>query len=186
MTVGTYHREVPVKAFIVLLSMLFAVSAYAADDDEVANCLRSWGKHPFKEKPEFRVISSKVRVMGVGSNVEDTRPTDKPELVLLKPAVSVMSKSTMDLMNPNGWYCLKGKVDVLGKTEINLHCNAHMASSTGGVAVMGSNVEEKGVTVLGKSVINRKCEHAKGGGKGEDAGHGKGSDKGEKSDPKAM
>jgi hypothetical protein len=149
------------RLIAVLLTLAFSFSAAASDMDEIQNCLHAWGKTPFnKTNPDFRVISSKVRVMGIGDNVEDTRPTEKPELVLLKPAVSVMSKSIMQLMNPNGWYCLKGKVDVLGKSIINLNCKAHMASSTDTATVLGSNKEESGVTVLGKSVVNRVCDGA--------------------------
>lgn len=146
------------KLFAVLFALLFSLTAFASDEDDIQRCLKNWGKHPFaKEHPDFRIITGKVRVMGIGSNVEDTNPTDKPELVLIKPTVSVMSKTSLDLMNPNGWYCLKTKVDVMGKTEINLNCKAHMAMSKDGTTVMGSNKEEQGVTVLGKSVVNRRC-----------------------------
>jgi len=148
-----------VKLIAVLLTLGFSFSAFATDSDEIQNCLKTWGKTPFsKDNPDFRVISSKVRVMGIGDSVEDNRPTEKPELVLLKPAVSVMSKSIMTLMNPNGWYCIKGKVDVLGKTEIKLHCKAHMASSNDTTTVLGSNKENSGVTVLGKSIVTRSGE----------------------------
>jgi hypothetical protein len=147
------------KLIAVLLTMAFSFSAAATDMDEIHSCLRNWGKTPFsKDNPDFRVITSKVRVMGVGDNVEDTRPTEKPELVLLKPAVSVMSKSVMKLMNPNGWYCIKGKVDVMGKSEIELHCKAHMASSKESATVMGSNKTETGVTVMGSTTVNRVCD----------------------------
>ncbi len=144
--------------FICLFTLLVgAPVTFAADDlDEVKQCLRNWKTHPFKAaKPEFRTVTSKVKVMGVGGALEDDTPTKEPELVLLKPAVNVMSKSVINLMNPNGWYCLKGKVDVLGKTEINLHCQAHLASTASTATVLGSNEENTGVTVLGKSVINR-------------------------------
>lgn len=148
------------KFIAILLLTAFSLSAFASDEDEIRTCLHNWGKTPFSsERPDFRVISAKVRVVGIGDNVEDSRPTDKPELVLVKPAVSVMSKSVMELMNPNGWYCLKGKVDVMGKTEINLHCKAHMTSSKDSATVLGSNKEDTGVTVLGKSVVNRVCRN---------------------------
>jgi len=39
---------------------------------------------------------------------------------LVKPAVSVMAKTVLQLKNPNGWYCLKGRTSVLGKIEIQL------------------------------------------------------------------
>jgi hypothetical protein len=148
---------------LILLLALQSIAASATDMDEIQQCLRSWGTHPFaKENPEYRTISSKVKVMGIGNEMTDTKNTTKPELVLLKPSVNVMSKSVVSLLNPNGWYCVKGKVDVLGKTEINLHCKAHMTSSNDGATVLGSNEAETGVTVLGKSIVNRVgCSNTK-------------------------
>lgn len=144
------------KFLAALIALTFSTVCMATDMDDIQQCLRTWGKHPFaKESPTFRTMSSRVKVMGVGDDMSDTKVTDKPDLVLLKPAVNVMSKSVVSLLNPNGWYCMKGKVDVLGKTEINLHCNAHMAASSDGTTVMGSNESDTGVTVLGKSVVNR-------------------------------
>lgn len=143
--------------------MVLPAFAHASDQEEIQQCLRHWGKHPFaKSNPEFRTMATKVKVMGIGDEMTDTKATGKPELVLLKPSVNVMSKSVMSLMNPNGWYCIKGRVDVLGKSEINLHCKAHMASSNDGATVLGSNNSDTGVTVLGKSVVNRLgCEKNK-------------------------
>ncbi len=137
-------------------TLLFTFGAWAEDSDEVKNCLQHWGTHPFgKTEPHFRTISSKVRVMGVGGEITDAAHTDKPEIILIKPAVNVMSKSIMTLSNPNGWYCMKGKVDVMGKTEININCTAHLASSNDSVTVAGSDNNETGVTVFGKSVVNK-------------------------------
>ena len=137
-------------------TLLLACSyAGASDLEDVQNCLRHWGETPFSATPEFRIMTSKVRVMGIGDEMTDAKHSLKPELILIKPAVSVMSKSVMTLTNPNGWYCLKGKVDVLGKTEINLHCQAHLAASTDGATVMGSDDGNTGTTVLGKTVVTR-------------------------------
>jgi hypothetical protein len=144
--------------FIIALAALFSFSmaAAATDMDEIKECLRHWGKHPFaKEEPDFRTISAKVKVMGIGGEMQDVKATEKPELILLKPSVNVMSKNVISLLNPNGWYCIKGKVDVLGKTEINVHCKAHMATSNDGATVLGSNESETGTTVLGKTVVNK-------------------------------
>ena len=137
------------------IGLIFSAVAGASDSDDIQSCLHNWGKTPFTKDSEYRTISSTVRVMGIGDALSDTKETAKPELILLKPAVSVMSKSIVKLLNPNGWYCIKGKVDVLGKTEIELHCKAHMASSKDGATVMGSNNDKNGVTVLGKSTVNR-------------------------------
>jgi hypothetical protein len=147
------------KILLVAALTMFSFAASASDDQsEIQNCLAHWGHTPFTGRPPFRVISSSVRVMGIGSEITDSANTDKPELILIRPAVSVMAKTTMNLDNPNGWYCLKGKVDVLGKTTINLNCKAHLASSNEAVTVGGSNKEETGVTVLGKSTVNKVCK----------------------------
>ena len=144
------------KYLSLILSALLSLAVQAGDLEEVQQCLRNWKKHPFNSaNPDYRVMAARVKVMGIGGEVYDAKPTSVPELVLLKPAVTVMSKSTITLMNPRGWYCLKGRVDVLGKSEINLHCKAHLATSNDGATVLGSNDSDTGVTVLGKSVINR-------------------------------
>ena len=141
---------------LLVVALVFTGSAWASDLDDVTQCLAHWGQHPFsKTEPKFRTISSKVKVMGVGGEITDGAKTEKPELVLIKPAVNVMSKSVMTLANPNGWYCLKGKVDVMGKTEINIDCKAHLATSTDAVTVAGSDDSDTGVTVMGKSVVNK-------------------------------
>ncbi|WP_223212052.1 peptidoglycan-binding protein [Thiolapillus brandeum] len=142
----------------VLLLLLGPLPAVADDASVVRACLNNWGKHPFNARhPKYRVFGTKVRVFGIGGKVRDTVHTDRPELVLIKPNVSVMSKSNMDLLNPNGWYCLRGKVNVMSSTTINLDCRAHIASSKPGVTVLGGNSEsrEKEVTVLGGARIIR-------------------------------
>lgn len=131
-----------------------AIAATEGERDAVDRCLGNWRKHPFKKNPPFRIIAGKVRVLGAGGEIADTAPTDKPELVLIKPNVTVLAKSTLKLMNPNGWYCLKGRVAVLGKTQIDLACKANLASSEDGATVLGGG-EQNGVTVLGSSRVNR-------------------------------
>jgi hypothetical protein len=100
------------------------------------------------------VISPATTVMGVGGELNDNKKSEGPELILVKPNVAVMSKSVMNLLNPNGWYCLKGKVSVMAKTEINLGCTTHI-TSTSEANVLGKSDKETGVTVLGKTVVNK-------------------------------
>lgn len=145
---------------LLVLSFLFPVLAVAGDSgdmDEIKACLRYWDSHPFKgENPKFRTMISRVKVMGIGDEVADTKKTDKPELILVKPNVTVMSKSVLRLLNPNGWYCMKGKVSVLGKSEIQIACKAKLASSNSGAVVMGDdNANTGGVTVLGETRVVR-------------------------------
>ncbi|HMN67131.1 MAG TPA: hypothetical protein PKC28_01200 [Bdellovibrionales bacterium] len=144
------------RSGILIALLAFSFTVFADDIDEVKNCLSHWKNHPFKsDAPEFRTIDAKVKVMGVGDELADTAKTDKPELVLIKPSVTVLSKSTMKLTNPNGWYCLKGKVSVLGRSDIQLHCSARLASAGSGATVLASDDNSTGVTVLGKSTLTR-------------------------------
>jgi hypothetical protein len=149
------------KKLSLLLCFCVVAPCFASDQDAgdvaaVKACLKNFGKHPFNaEHPTFRTMSAKVRVFGIGQSSHDEKPTDKPELVLVKPNVAVFSKNDLDLLNPNGWYCLKGQVSVLGKSEIHLHCKAKLASSRGGVTVFGGNDHDSGVTVLGSSRLTR-------------------------------
>lgn len=120
-------------------------------DEAIGECLSHWKTHPFKTKnPRYKVLKSTVKVLGIGKDIEDRKPTDKPELVLVKPNVAVLAKSKLKLLNPNGYYCLKGGVSVLGKTEMEINCHAHFASSQDGAEVLGATDNKSGGTsVLG-------------------------------------
>lgn len=144
-------------AIILLLAGSLARGLAAADElTAVRTCLANWGEYPFSTaQPQYRVIGTHVKVFGIGNDVNDQGKTAGPDLVLIKPNVSVMGKARMNLMNPNGWYCLDNKVNVMSKTIINIDCAAHIASASEGVTVLGSNEKEDGVTVMGKAVINR-------------------------------
>jgi hypothetical protein len=128
--------------------------------DAIKSCLAAWGEHPFgTEEPRYKVLSSSVKVLGVGAEVTDETETGQPQLVLVKPSVNVLTKGSFRLMNPNGWYCFASNVTVLAKSEITAHCRAHLASSRDGVTVGGGNKGTEGVTVLGKAVVKRVgCE----------------------------
>ena len=155
--------QVAVMAVLAAFAVGLAASTVAKADDmeEIRGCFATWKKHPFaKENPAYRTISAKVKVMGIGSNVKDDQITDEPALVLVRPAVAVMSKQSIELLNPNGWYCLKNMTTVMGKGEIRLHCKAHLASSDDGASVAASGQEDGGgTTVLGKvKLIRVGCE----------------------------
>lgn len=151
-------RSKTIRRLAIFLMLLAAPGAYASQAALKA-CLKNWGEHPFDENNlNYRTLGAKVSVFGIGNAMTDGVVTDKPALIYVKPNVSVMTKSRMNLMNPNGWYCLKGKVSVMSKSIINLHCDAHLASSKEGTTVLGSSEGDKDVTVMGKTVINRKCD----------------------------
>ncbi len=141
---------------LIILSHL-ALASEESDQKAVETCLSKWGKTPFSKKNlEFRTLSSHVKILGIGGNISDEKSTSKPELVLVKTNIAVLSNAHMRLMNPNGWYCLKGKVDVLGKTTVDLACKSKIAATGGdGANVLGAKDTEGGVTVLGTARLHR-------------------------------
>jgi hypothetical protein len=145
---------------IVAVASVAGVSAAANSDDDqvIKECLSHWPGHPFSNKATYRTISPQVKVMGIGKDILDDVKTDKPELVLIKPNVAVMSKTAYNLLNPNGWYCMKGRVAVLGKTQIRIGCKTKLATPSEAVSVMGGSDDGAGgVAVLGSVRIERNC-----------------------------
>ena len=117
------------KIIILLIAaLLMSIQPASADENQAIKlCLQHWQSHPFNsQNPRYRVIGAKVKIFGIGEDVYDGRVTNTPELILVKPNVSVISDAKMQLMNPNGWYCLHNKVNVIAKTEIVIHCGAKL------------------------------------------------------------
>jgi len=130
------------------------------DDDDQAHlksCLKAWGTHPFGEQERYtaRFFEANVRVMGIGQEMRDEAVTDYPQLILVKPSVNVMTKTTYELLNPNGWYCFDANVTVLGKAVLKADCDAHLANAREGVAVVAASDEEGSVAVLGAVRVER-------------------------------
>ena len=159
-------QERPIqKILIQTLLLLFLITtgfAAIADDDDsspeeaIQACLSKWPGHPFNnQQPTFRTIAAKVSVLGFGEKVKDTTRTEQPELILVKPNVSVLTKNTITLANPNGWYCMYGRVNVLSSSTIKLDCNAHIASASEGTSVLADSEGDNGVTVLGEAIIEK-------------------------------
>ena len=146
-------------ALVLLSLMLFTATssrlASAQDDTSVAidNCLKAWGKTPFGPNPKFRTMPVNVKVFGIGNANVDSVKTSEPDLVLIKAGVNVMGGSTVELQNPNGWYCFVTNVNVMGKMKIKAACTAHLAQSHDGVTVMGGDSTNKSVTVMGKTEV---------------------------------
>lgn len=136
----------------------FAASA-ASDQPALDACINSWGKSsPFRKGTAANsVIAPSVKVFGVGGKggVNDSA-TDRPALVLVRPAVNVMGKSTIRLENPKGWYCFRSNVNVAGKMEIEAPCAAHIASAKeDGTTVGAVDESNKGVSVFGALRVTR-------------------------------
>jgi hypothetical protein len=145
--------------FIMLgMAMLFSMPIFATEtevDGSISNCLKAWGKHPFGNNPTYKTLATSVKVFGIGEDPTDSEVTSSPSLVLINPGVNVMGGTTIKLLNPNGWYCFRTNVNVMGGMNIKVHCKAHLASATEGVTVLGSNSDNKSITVMGSTQIER-------------------------------
>ena len=146
-----------INPIILGMTLLFSMPTLATEiDGSIANCLKAWGKHPFGNNPSYKTLSTSVKVFGIGADSTDSEVTNSPSLILVNPGVNVMGGSTIELLNPNGWYCLRNDVNVMGGLTIKVHCKAHLASATeSSVTVLGSNSDQKSVTVMGSTNIER-------------------------------
>ena len=122
-------------------------------DTAMAACLKAWGQNPFGTNPSYKTLATSVKVFGIGDDPADTEETSSPVLVMVNPGVNVMGGTTIELLNPNGWYCLRSNVNVMGGLTLKVHCKAHLASATEGVTVLGSNSDKNSVTVMGSTHV---------------------------------
>lgn len=146
-------------AFAALACIPSLALADTGDQAALDQCIASWGKaSPFRKgTPADGVIATGVKVFGLGSSSTGDDPvTGKPRLVLVRPAVNVMGRSTIKLSNPHGWYCFRSNVTVMGKLEIEAQCQAHLASAREeGTTVGAADESNKGVAVFGALRVNR-------------------------------
>ena len=157
-------KAAPIAALLascLALSVPMLVSAQEVDSS-IAGCLKLWGDHPFGMSPKFKTLGASVTVFGIGTEAGDTVPTSSPSLVLVNPIFNVMGGSAVELLNPNGWYCLRTAVSIIGRVSIRAHCKAQLAATSDGTTVLGDNAEnrrikDKGVTVIGAISIERPC-----------------------------
>ena len=161
---NSFTKTTPAVALLascLALTAPMAVSAQEADSP-IAACLKTWGDHPFGKDPQFKTLGTSVKVFGIGTKAGDTEPTTSPSLVLINPIFNVMGVSTIELLNPNGWYCLQTTVSLMGGVNIRAHCKARLAATSDGKTILGNNGENRGikdlnVTVMGSVAIERPC-----------------------------
>ena len=158
------NKTSPVVAFVACCLALCIPTSVSAQqvDSSIAACLKIWGNHPFGNKPQFKTLATSVKVFGIGTKTDDTQPTSSPSLVLVNPIINAMGGSTVELLNPNGWYCLQTTVSVLGRVSLHAHCKAQLAMTSDGKAVLGDNAENRGirdlgVTSIGSISVERPC-----------------------------
>lgn len=152
---------VALLAFGLVLSAPMVVSAQEIDSS-IAACLQAWGDHPFGKSPQFKTLETSVKVFGFGKSPADTESTTSPSLVLINPIFNAMGGSAIDLLNPNGWYCLKTMVTIMGSVSIRAHCKAHLAATSAGTTALGNNTENRNikdiaVTAIGSISVARPC-----------------------------
>ena len=157
-------KTAPVVALLascLALSLPMVVSAREVDSP-IAACLKAWGDHPFGKTPSFKTLETSVKVFGIGRVSGDTERTSAPSLVLIEPSVNLMGGSTIELLNPNGWYCLRTTVSIMGTLSIRAHCKAQLAATSAGTTALGNNSENRNikdiaVTTMGTVSIERPC-----------------------------
>lgn len=154
-------RIVALLAFCLALSVPMVVSAQEVNSS-VAACLKAWGNEPFGKNPQFKTLETSATVFGVGRRAGDAKPTSSPSLVLVNPIINVMGGSTIELLNPNGWYCLRTAISVLGRLTVRVQCKAHVAMTSNGRTMQGNDVGSRGirdlsVTSVGTISVERPC-----------------------------
>jgi hypothetical protein len=121
--------------------------AEEGDLDALHKCLAKWKNNPFKGKVDnYQKINASVSVGGFGNLINDTERTDEPFLVLVEAGVNVGGAPIYNLLNPNGYYCIKVNVNVLTALTVNLHCHARLADQQVNVNV-GSGQNDTTSTV---------------------------------------
>lgn len=121
--------------------------------DTIRKCMNLWGTVPFKEiKPEHvkvmdvsvgvggGLIGGSSPIAGIGNiinvgNPRDLEVTTEPKLIIIPLSVNLGGSTNFELMNPNGWYCMKAAVGAKSTVGIKLHCNAKLAQSDLGVSL---------------------------------------------------
>jgi hypothetical protein len=144
------------------LSYPTVVSAKEADSP-IPACLKAWRDHPFGEAPQFKSLEGSLTVFGVGRKTGDTEPTSTPSLVLIEPSFNAMGGSTIELLNPNGWYCMRTMLSIMGTLSIRAHCKARLAATSAGSTAVGNNTENRNikdlaVTSIGTVAVERPCD----------------------------
>ncbi|TNF58210.1 MAG: hypothetical protein EP308_00890 [Burkholderiales bacterium] len=158
MPARTLSKVLPSAMLLAGACLLVPATAQAQSEEpnsSIAACLKAWGKHPFGSNPAYRTLSTSVKVFGIGQDTVDKQVTAQPALVLINPGVNVMGGSAIELLNPRGWYCMRTTVNVMGGMEIRVHCDARLALTSDGTTVLGNNPENKGVTVMGSTRVER-------------------------------
>lgn len=145
-----------IPGFLCFFLLALPPLPYASEsEDSLSSCLRAWGQHPFGTDPAYRTLGTTFNIFGVGTDLKDPYPSDTADLVLVRPSLNIMGGTTVELLNPNGWYCLQGDVTVMGRLTIQADCQARLAFAGEGLSVLAGGSPKQAITVLGATRIER-------------------------------
>lgn len=153
-----------VALLVTCLALSFPTAVSAKEvDSSIAACLKAWGDHPFGEAPQFKSLEGSLTAFGIGRKAGDREPTSAPSLVLIEPSFNVMGGSTIELLNPNGWYCMRTMLSIVGTLSVRAHCKARLAATSAGSTAVGNNIENRNikdlaVTSIGTVEVERPCD----------------------------
>lgn len=125
--------------------------------DDLRKCLAQWKGSALGPKVGSYKKIVGVSVGGFGLPVNDTEATSEPELVLVLASVNVGGASKMNLMNPNGYYCVRVGVNVETQLTVNVHCQAHLADPK--VSVNVASEQDGGIAQVGVDVKSKVTVH---------------------------
>lgn len=146
---------------ILLLLTLAPILDASELEDSLSSCLDVWEEHPFGAAPPYRTLGTTLNIFGMGTDLKDPYPSDTADLVLVRPSLNIMGGKTIELLNPNGWYCLLGDVNVMGRLTIQTDCRAHLAFAGEGLSILAGSSPKQAVTVVGSTRIERVgCDDA--------------------------
>jgi len=134
--------------------------ANPADIQALHRCLAAWPHNPFMGTApvtHFKKIFAAVSVMSNGAAINDTENTPFPMLILVDAGVNVLGTPSYNLLNKNGYYCMRVNVNVLTDLAVNLHCNARLADPKVAVNVLSTQNDSTagvGVNVLSNVKVN--------------------------------
>lgn len=103
------------------------------DLSSIKSCLAQFKAHPFVDGKTFKVKTIEMAVSALGLNFGGTdSATSEPQLVLVNSGFNTSllgGTPTLNLRNPNGFYCMKPQFNFDTELIINLDCKAQLASS---------------------------------------------------------
>lgn len=129
------------------------ISSGVPESDAIRKCVNLWGTVPFKVvKPEnVKVMNVNIGIGGglfgdksplsaIGNalnfgSTKDLESTTDPRLIIIPLSVNIGGSVTFELMNPNGWYCMKTAVGAKSNLNIKLNCTAKLAQSDLGISL---------------------------------------------------